>query len=159
MTNGQQASGSIGHLGCFIETALLQLGYSEFLNHKGQAFANRSAIGGKQYLKQVPVGLTIYQTPRVADFLIFNRDKFPDGLIVECKWQQSSGSVDEKFPYLLFNIIKTGVSTIILLDGGGYRAAAKKWLADQADKEMNRALCGVWDQAECERKIKSGFFG
>ncbi|MEO3707170.1 PD-(D/E)XK nuclease superfamily protein [Trichormus azollae] len=29
---------------------------------------------------------------------------YPSGLIVECKWQNSSGSVDEKLPYVNANI-------------------------------------------------------
>jgi len=106
MTSGQQANRTGGQLEHFIEDALIRRGYSEFWNHKAQAFANRAAIGGKQYLKQVPVGPTIYQTARIADFLVFNKEKFPDGLIIECKWQQSAGSVDEKYPFLLFNVIK-----------------------------------------------------
>jgi len=159
MTSGQQANRSGGQLENFIEDALIRRGYSEFWNHKAQAFANRSAIGGKQYLKQVPVGPTIYQTARIADFLVFNKEKFPDGLIIECKWQQSAGSVDEKYPFLLFNVIKTAVPTVILLDGGGYKPAAKQWLSEQVDKDMNRALWGVWDMAECQRRINNGFFG
>jgi len=159
MTSGQQANRTGGQLEHFIEDALIRRGYSEFWNHKAQAFANRAAIGGKQYLKQVPVGPTIYQTARIADFLVFNKEKFPDGLIIECKWQQSAGSVDEKYPFLLFNVIKTAVPTVILLDGGGYKPAAKQWLAEQVDKDMNRALWGVWDMAECQRKINNGFFG
>ncbi|MDP2637026.1 MAG: hypothetical protein Q8P03_00205, partial [bacterium] len=63
------------------------------------------------------MGLTIYETVRKCDFFIVNRELFPDDLIIECKWQQSGGSVDEKYPFLLFNILKTGIPTIILLDG------------------------------------------
>ena len=158
MTSGKQANRTGNQLENFIEDALIRRGYSEFWNHRSQAFANRTAIGGKQFLKQVAVGQTIYQSERTADFLIINREKFPDGLIVECKWQQSKGSVDEKYPFLLFNIIKTGVPTVVLLDGGGYKTAAKQWLSDQVDKDMNRVLWGVWDMAECQRRINGGFF-
>ena len=119
MTSRQQAIRTVGQLAHFIEDALIRRGYSEFWSQTAQVFANRSAIGGKQYLKQLPVGLTIYPTQCIADFRVFNKEKFPDGLIIECKWQQSAGSVDVRYLILLFNIIKTGVPTIVLLDGGG----------------------------------------
>jgi hypothetical protein len=46
---------------------------------------------------QLPVGSTIYDTERKCDFFIINSGKFPKGLIIECKWQKSKGSVDEKY--------------------------------------------------------------
>jgi len=120
-------------------------------------FKNRKSIGGKQYATQVPCGTSIYNTPRKCDFLIINKDKFPDDLIIECKWQQSGGSVDEKYPFALFNIYKIGVPTIILLDGGGYKVAAMEWLKDQVDP--NRALIGVHDMSEFQAKVHRGFLG
>ncbi len=45
MTSGQQANRTGGQLEHFIEDALIRRGYSEFWNHKAQAFANRAAIG------------------------------------------------------------------------------------------------------------------
>lgn len=49
---------------------------------------------------------------------------------IECKWQQSPGSVDEKLPYLYLNAVEKypEQDIIILLDGGGYKAGAKAWL-------------------------------
>ena len=76
---------------------------------------------------------SIYDTPRKVDFLVINKAVFPDGLIIECKWQGISGSVDEKFPYLVGNIIKTGVPSIVLLDGGGYKRGAEQWLRKQTE--------------------------
>ncbi len=157
--SGAIANHTGNQLELFLENALKSHGYVEFWNHKTQAFENRKAIGGKQYLKQVPCGNTIYQTPRHVDFLIINREKFQNDLIIECKWQQSKGTVYEKFPYLVYNIIKTGVPTIVLLDGGGYPKHAEKWLKDQVDQEMHRALIGVWSMAEFQAKINKGFLG
>lgn len=158
-TSGAKANHTGNQLERFVEQALQAAGYSEFWNHKTQAFENRKSISGKQYLKQLPCGQTIYNTKRTVDFLIINREKFPNDLIIECKWQQGTGTTDEKYPYLLFNIIKTGIPSIVILDGNGYRKAAYKWLADQADKEMNRALIGVWNMAEFQTKVNNGFLG
>lgn len=108
ISSGEKANKTGNLLERFVEQILHQKGYVEFWNHKATAFENRKVIGGRQYIKQLPVGKTIYENPRKCDFFIINRDIFPDDLIIECKWQQVSGSVDEKYPFLLFNIIKTG---------------------------------------------------
>jgi hypothetical protein len=156
-SSGTKANTTGNKLEKFVEQALHDAGYSEFWNHKKQAFQNRAAIGGKQYLRQQPVGLTIYDTTRKCDFLVINRAKFPKDLIIECKWQQSTGSVDEKYPFLLWNIIKTGIPTIILLAGGGYKPAAMQWLKEQVNPKG--ALHGVWDMTEFQTQVNNGYLG
>lgn len=53
---------------------------------------------------------------------------YPD-LKIECRWQQVSGSVDEKFPYLYLNSLRSTEDNIILLiDGDGYKYEALEWL-------------------------------
>ncbi len=156
-SSGTRANQSGNRLERFVQQLLLDKGYAEFWNHKKTVFANRALIGGKQFVKQVPVGDTIYETMRKCDFLVINHEKFPDGLIIECKWQQSKGSVDEKYPFLLYNIIRTGIPTVVLLDGGGYKPAALTWLKDMVNK--NGALIGVWTMAEFQKQVNDGFLG
>jgi hypothetical protein len=60
----------------FVEQALRDQGYKEFWNHKLHAFENRGVIGGKQFLKQLPIGSTIYGKKRVCDFLVINRNMY-----------------------------------------------------------------------------------
>jgi hypothetical protein len=132
-------------------------GYQRFTGNRAQLFGNRASIGGKQYDKQVPCGTSIYETQRKCDFLVMNREKFPEDLIIECKWQQSAGSVDEKYPFTLFNIIKIGVPTIILLDGGGYKPAAMRWLKEQANPQ--KALIGVYNMMEFQSLVNKGYLG
>lgn len=156
-SGGTRANRTGNRLERFVMQTLQEKGYKEFWNHKEQMFANRKVVGGKQFAKQVVIDTTIYETRRRCDFLVINKELFPDGLIIECKWQQSSGSVDEKYPFLLYNIFKTGVPTIVLMDGGGYKPAAMKWLKDQANPM--RALIGVWTMAELQTKVNNGFLG
>ena len=157
INSGQKANRTGNQLERFIEQAFIQRGYTEFLGPKKQVFANRALLGGKQFIKQVQVGNTIYQTVRKCDFLAINKEKFPDSLIIECKWQQSKGSVDEKYPFLLHNIFLTGVPTVVLMDGGGYKPAALKWLKGNVNK--NCALIGVWTMAEFQTEVNNGFLG
>lgn len=158
MANGARANKTGNMLELNVEDTLKRYGYTEFQGNKKDVFVNRKNMKDKQYTKQLLVGETIYKSKRKVDFMVFNQNNFPDGLIIECKWQQSGGSVDEKYPFLYFNILKTGVPTIVLLDGGGYKPAAKEWLADQA-KANQKLLLGVWDMAEFQRQTNNGFLG
>ena len=157
ISSGSQANKTGNTLELFVERILQDNGYEEFTGNKAQLFENRKSVGGKQYAKQVPCGTSIYESPRKCDFLVINKDKFEDDLIIECKWQQSAGSVDEKYPFAVFNIIKIGVPSIVLLDGGGYKKTAMKWLKEQADP--NRALKGVYNMAEFQALVHKGFLG
>ena len=154
---GKQANKTGNTLEKYVERILVDNGYVEFWDHKEQVFENRKSIGGKQFAKQCPCGTSIYETKRKCDFLVINQAKFPDGLIIECKWQQSNGSVDEKYPFTIFNIFKIGVPTIILLDGGGYKKQAMEWLKGQADPK--RALIGVFNMAEFQKQVNLGLLG
>lgn len=157
ISSGKQANVTGNALERFVEHVLTEHDYTEFINHKDQVFALRHTIGGKQYSKQPYCGQSIYDTVRRCDFLVFNQDKFPDGLIIECKWQQAKGSVDEKYPFAVHNIMKTGVPTIILIDGGGYKKSALEWLRGQAGKE--RALIGVYTMSEFQIIVNKNFLG
>lgn len=141
----------------FVKRLLQDNGYVEFWNHKEQVFANRHAIGGKQYAEEVVIGDSIYDTKVRCDFLVINKDKFPDGLAIECKWQQASGSVDVKYPYNVFNILKIGVPTIIIIDGNGARKKAVDWLKAQAHPQ--KALIGVYNMSEFQALVNKGFLG
>jgi len=155
-SSGGFANHTSGTLEDFVRHKLVSNGYTEFWDHKEQVFANRGTVGGKQFALQVHVGETIYKTKRVVDVLVINPELFPDGLIIECKWQQSPGSVDEKYPYLVWNIIKTKVPTIVLLDGEGYKPAAMEWLKDQANPSS--ALIAVYNMMEFQRATNNGLF-
>lgn len=53
---------------------------------------------------------------------------------IECKYQQSSGSVDEKLSYLLENVRKRfpEQNVWLVVDGGGIRPKALEWLKREA---------------------------
>lgn len=155
-TSGAFANHTGGTLEDFVRHKLTSNGYSEFWDHKEQVFHNRQNVGGKQFALQVTVGETIYKTKRIVDVLVINKDLFPDGLIIECKWQQPAGSVDEKYPLLVWNIIKTRVPTIVLIDGGGYKPAALEWLKDQANPSS--ALIAVYTMAGFQKATNNGLF-
>jgi hypothetical protein len=87
--------------------------------------------------RQVHIGRSIFDSEVYADFFIRNHPRFPTGLIVESKWQDASGSVDEKLPYLVMNIrFCYPCPTIIVMHGGGFRPGAVRWLRTQLDDKL-----------------------
>jgi hypothetical protein len=74
---------------------------------------------------------SIYGTPLVVDFFIWNQWKHPYGLIIEIKYQEISGSVDEKFPYTIANLQEARIPSILLVFGDGARTEAKHWCLQQ----------------------------
>lgn len=100
-------------------------------------------------IKNVPYE-TIYGHQGKTEFLVQSPRR---GLRfrIECKWQQSAGSVDEKFPYLIENC-KTMPEpmVVILIDGRGYKEGALMWLkrAAVACSESRIKEIKVFDMSE-----------
>lgn len=117
------------NLEAYIEYLIKKDGYTEVDKKRFDCFSKVSEQ--PIYSKQADVGKTIYDTTRNCDFIIFHPKKFKKNLIIECKWQQSSGSVDEKYPFLIQNIKLLNIDTIIILDGKGYRVEAETWVKKQ----------------------------
>ncbi|MDE2816318.1 MAG: hypothetical protein OXM03_12585 [Chloroflexota bacterium] len=124
----------------------------EFIWPAGLVFAMRD-MGQPVYTKQVDVGRNIYGKERRVDFLLFHPTRHPNGLVIQCKWQASGGSVDEKYPFEVLCINAGEFDTIIVLDGGGYSVGAEQWLRSQAGR--NR-LKHVFNQGEFQRFTSRG---
>ena len=91
---------------------------------------------------------SIYGHRGVTEFLAVSASR---GLAIriECKWQQSQGSVDEKFPYLYLNCIHAMPEReiILLIDGNGYKPGALAWLK-QAVASQDAKLIHVFNLVE-----------
>lgn len=154
---GAKANKTGNTLERFVEQLLQENGYEQLLIKDCDALvflANLKSVKKKSYVKQFYVGETIYKTPRYCDFFIVNDETFTGGLIIECKWQQAGGSVDEKYPFVVKSIDKTGIITIILLDGGGYRKGAETWL--KTEIKDNKLVKGVWSMVEFQTQVNNG---
>lgn len=113
------------------------------LTKKGYALIDRKKFEAARYLeqpiyaKQFYIGRSIYDTAMYCDAILYHPELHPKSLAIECKWQQSAGSVDEKFPFLVLNIkTREPYPTIVLLDGGGYKKQAETWLRAQTDDKL-----------------------
>lgn len=97
---------------------------------------NKELYGKELLLENVPFE-TIYGHKGNTEFLL-KSELYDLEIRIECKWQQSAGSVDEKFPYLYLNCIDTmpEKDIIIIIDGGGYKEGALAWLKNAADNHL-----------------------
>ena len=125
-TQGAQANLTGNRLERFIENTLLDCGYQK-VKDKQKLVQSRN-INEPSYTRRAHIGTTIYGTPLRCGFLVVHPQKWRQGLVIEAKWQQVSGTVDEKFPYLVHNVYASEYDTILVIDGGGYRPGALEWL-------------------------------
>lgn len=91
-------------------------------------YLKRSSYPDKMVIKNFPFQ-SIYQHTGKTEFLLVN-DQLGKKIRIECKWQQSQGSVDEKFPYMYLNCIYGYEETeiILIVDGEGSKPGARQWL-------------------------------
>ena len=113
----------------FVKRFIENQGYEQ---HESKDFLNKLPnLEGKAYAMQVRIGKNIYNKDRKVDFILYHPEIWKDGLVIECKWQASPGSVEEKYPFLVCNIKLAKLPTIIVLDGGGCSEGARNWLQSQ----------------------------
>jgi hypothetical protein len=123
---------------------ILQKYISDRLKERGYTFVSQDKFMPSRILEQPifteeyrQLCLGIYETPIKCDFILYHPKKWPDNLVIEAKWQQTSGSVDEKYPYNVLNIqTKYPYPAIIVIGGSGYKRGAEKWLRDQVKDNL-----------------------
>lgn len=111
---------------------------------------------GITYRRQVSLAArSIYRKRIRVDVLIDPEPRLPAGLIIEGKWQDVTGTAEEKLPYLIINIKRYyPYPTIIVIDGDGFSPGAVEWAGKQVDDEN---LIGVVTLKEwnswCNREL------
>ncbi|MCY4404616.1 MAG: hypothetical protein OXD54_18775 [Candidatus Poribacteria bacterium] len=141
MSNGQRANLSGKRLENHIASVLDDFEYSKVLPK--HFFDLKSRVGNPIYARQCYVGTSIYNRRRRVDIILHHPEKWADCLIIQCKWQSKTGSVDEKYPFEVLSIDKNSYSTIIVLDGGGYSSVSGEWLRSQAGKGNLIQVCNL----------------
>ena len=130
-SDGKTAMMAGTRLEVFVANLLNDVGYDLV---SARLFKPMKGMEQPIYARHYDVGMSVYDTPRKADFILYHPEKWQDCLVIDCKWQQEGGTVDEKYPYAVLNIQQSAFDSIILLDGKGYRAKAEAWLRGQVAK-------------------------
>lgn len=139
----------------FIANGYQVMPYSEYKKNQKKFESGKSTVDldtvPRLILKQVPY-TTIYGQKGKTEFVIYKRDNPNNVRIirVEVKWQQSAGSVDEKYPYVYLNSVYAypEQEIVVIIDGNGYKPGALQWLKDKVDERW------LIDPEDAERKIK-----
>lgn len=103
-------------------------------------------------LRRVPY-TSIYGCQSVSEFV------YRDGSIevrIECRRQDTAGSVDEKFPYLFMNATEAMPENNIwfVIDGNGARLKALEWLKRKCRSQMNKNI-HVYSLIEARLAVKN----
>ncbi|MDW9176982.1 PD-(D/E)XK nuclease superfamily protein [Legionella pneumophila] len=135
---GSYANSSGGVLEGLVEHALAKKGFA-VAKYKDWLL-NQEQYGEEVLLKNVPYE-GLYKHASTTEFVLISK-KYNLETRIECKWQQVSGSVDEKLPYLFLNCSEkmTEPQVIILLDGGGAKPGAVEWLRNACDQFNEREV-------------------
>lgn len=102
-----------------------------------RAWAKAPYLYGEELLLRDAPYVSIYGHNAKTEFLAQSK-RLSLTVRIECKWQQSFGSVDEKFPYLYLNCIFAMPEDfiIVVIDGGGAKPSAVSWLKESASKRL-----------------------
>jgi hypothetical protein len=138
-----------------LETSLNSHGYQKVNAGKRDVGFLLTQKWEKSYALEVNVGKSPYGTMRKCDCVILDSQIFQNGLVIECKWQQEKGSVDEKLPYLVLSIEISKYPSIILIDGDGWKMGAITWLKKETKKRS--FLRGVYCLSEFVALVNEGF--
>lgn len=126
-----------------------QLGYVEFPTlpelFRTQPFFVRQCKGLVQ---------NIYGGPLALDFYLSHPQKHPAGLIIEAKYQERGGSIDEKLYFTIGSLIATGIPSLLLLIGNGVKKPARTWCLKQ---QIPGRLTVLADWADFLRLINKGY--
>ena len=137
----------------FIKERLNYLGYTRV--QPSRKFWEQREQNEPIYSTQCVIGKNVYGGPRKADVILYHPEKWADCLVIESKWQASSGSADQKYPFEVQTINLNPYPTIIVLDGDGYNVLAGQWLKSHAGKGN---ILHVVDQGGFARLVSGKFF-
>tara|TARA_X000000950_G_C13854066_1_gene635835 strand:+ start:1179 stop:1634 length:456 start_codon:yes stop_codon:yes gene_type:complete len=111
-----------------VQNLFLEKGFEIVMYSKWSKDKDR--YGNELLLRHVPYE-SIYNHKGYTEFLLSSK-KYNKQIRIECKWQQTPGSVDEKLPYLFLNATKkmNENEIMIIIDGKGWKKGAIPWLKE-----------------------------
>jgi hypothetical protein len=128
MERGTTSNVTGNQLEVAVKTVLTGKGF-QLVNYR-EWEKNKEGFGRELLLENAPF-TSVYGHKANTEVLLLS-EKYQLQIRIECKWQQSAGSVDEKLPYLYLNAIEAMPEdkVLILIDGMGWKPGAVKWLKD-----------------------------
>ncbi len=100
-------------------------------DEKEQLKRGELKMKGSFYTTQVLLDKNLYGGKFYSDLFIRDNKNYPNGCHIECKWQGSAGSIDEKYVFTVQSLKKTGRPSILILAGNGAKKIAVDWIRRQ----------------------------
>ena len=131
-TQGSESNLSGQFLEATVEREFKSRGISVF--EYSEKRANTDLFAERFLVKHAPY-TSIYGCQSRSEF-VYHDDFFGCHIRIECRWQQSPGSVDEKLPYLYLNALEAMPENEIwiVLGGDGARTDAVEWLKRRCEQ-------------------------
>lgn len=151
-TQGAESNLSGSFLEGNIQQEFIARGVSVYPYNKERGYAP-DFFDHRFVLKRVPYK-SIYGCRSHSEF-VFYHEMANLFIRIECRWQQTAGSVDEKMPYLLMNA-RTAMpepEIWLVVDGDGARKHALYWLRNEARKVQNKRI-QVFNLIDTRKAIK-----
>ena len=124
-----------------VRQCLISAGYTEITPDEKKLLVRRDGTldrTDKWFCQQLRLERNMYEAKSTIDFYVYHPELYPEGLHIEVKWQGSAGSVDEKYVFTVLSLVKCRGDKIMVLDGGGARQGAIRWIKQQERKQTNR---------------------
>ncbi len=94
--------------------------------------ANNFSSRGLQVYKEVPAGMSLIGKRRRVDVFAVDSTK-NKALAIECKYQSSYGTADEKIIYAIKDVQAIPMSSVLVWGGAGFSVGIKHLLAASQD--------------------------
>ncbi len=101
---------------------------AEYANLVASYIATRFGPRGLKVYREVRVGKTIIGKDRCVDIFCVSEEG-QKAFAIECKFQDSQGSVDEKIPYALEDVRSLAMSGCVAYGGSGFSSGVLHMLA------------------------------
>ena len=92
---------------------------AEYANLVASYLSKRFGVRGLKVYREVKIGKTIIAKNRCVDIFCVS-ERSNDAFAIECKFQDSEGTVDEKIPYALDDLKALSVAGCIAYAGKGF---------------------------------------
>ena len=121
-------------------------GYQEYQGPNTELVAGADLVSVPMFQRDAVIGNSVYKTPYKATFFLADRSRFPNGLVVQVNFQESSGSTDRKFHFVVDSLLLSGRQTVLIVGGDGISQGCRSYLARRsAEEEMLTLLDHVDD--------------
>lgn len=159
-TQGQNASLSGQDMENMVEDRLKRAGFRELSPKEKRTLTAGSVsyrdLGDRWYARHVKLFRGLYEVKLFLDFFVYLEDRYPHGLIIECKSQEQQGSVDEKYVYTVLSLKKMTkehkAPAWLVFSGAGIRACAMEWVRKESTANFK-----ILTEGEMRRLMRQSF--